>query len=158
MKSISLLLTAIVSTQGFAASAQSWRLVDNIGDRPNRQTEWIDSDSLRRNGDIVRFSMQRVYETPQSTDVEGGVGLIEVNCVQATYQNPQIVLHYVGGQRITNTAGRGVVYDVSPGSVMHTALQMVCGRRALGLYATDPRRASMAFWTTNRWPRPSSTR
>jgi hypothetical protein len=135
----------LLTTLSDVADAESWHLVGVGGRQPNRHTDWIDSDTLRRSGGTVQFWLEQLLETPGSSREVRVVALYRADCGQLSSQVLQLVFYTVDG-RAQQTPGDLETSYAAPGTVMASAIRAACGLATLSDAVGDRRAASEAIW------------
>lgn len=110
-----------------AASAQApeWRLASSDGDNQ----AFIDTASIRRDGDKVRF--WREIRTPEPVTLEGGLrfdrlgSLGEVDCRARTRRTLELYAK-LDGEEIARGEDTGEVEPIVPASTGETEMRAVC--------------------------------
>ncbi|RYG28402.1 MAG: hypothetical protein EON93_18655 [Burkholderiales bacterium] len=142
-----LLAAAVALTLPHAASAESWRLAAYSTQAP-KMAYLVDIDSVRRNGDIVTFKQQTIYETTTATrDFDRSMLTREVNCSTKT-SSMRDSSFYVRGTYLDTEAGPSNSTLANPGSVLLTLLEAVCGR---GNYYSEVITGSPETWVLNKF-------
>ncbi|WP_109808700.1 surface-adhesin E family protein [Sphingosinithalassobacter portus] len=137
MKPYALLLIAIGSLAALPASAQQWQVAKSSGHAPDRAVYLVDTASITREGDHVRFRSMTVWEQPTSNgeiDYNRSVTDREANCPRhatAILTNS----YYLNGQLTASEEFDGTIQAHEPGSVMRAVVDLVCGT---GSYQTRP--------------------
>lgn len=110
-----------------AAQAQNWRLAAYASDAP-KMAYFVDVDSVRRNGNIVTFKQQTIYETTSPTrDFDRSMLTRQADCTAMT-SFMRDSSFYVRGTYLDTEAGPSEPTVAKPGSVLLTMLNTVCGR------------------------------
>ena len=117
------------------AWAESWQVTGNAGDAPQRAVYLVDTDSIVRDGDVVRFRTSTVWESMEGDrDFDKSVTQRQGFC---SSKSSKIMLNYVYAHGslldVHDTPGEMVTH--SPNSVIRTALDAVCGERG---YESEP--------------------
>jgi hypothetical protein len=110
-----------------AAQAESWRLAAYSAQAP-QMAYFVDVDSVRRNGNIVTFKQQTIYETTSPTrDFDRSMLTRQADCGAMT-SFMRDSSFYVRGKYLDTEAGPSDPTVAKPGSVLLTMLTTVCGR------------------------------
>lgn len=110
-----------------SATAQSWRLAAYSTEAP-QMAYFVDVDSVRRNGYIVTFKQQTIYEATSPTrDFDRSMLTRQADCSQMTSLMRDSSF-YVRGTYLDTEAGPSDPTIAKPGSVLRTMLDTVCGR------------------------------
>ncbi|MDG2534882.1 hypothetical protein P6144_14575 [Sphingomonas sp. HITSZ_GF] len=118
-------LAALVAPH--TASAQSWRLAAYSNQAP-QMAYFVDVDSVRRNGNIVTFKQQTIYETTSPTrDFDRSMLTRQADCAAMT-SFMRDSSFYVRGTYLDTEAGPSDPTVAKQGSVLLTMLTTVCGR------------------------------
>jgi hypothetical protein len=111
------------------AAAASWRVAAIGGDAPDRSVFLVDTESVRRNGESIRFWTQTIMErVDEERDWDRSVTLREGSCAEhstAIIQNS----FYRGGEHVETDRERLAPVFHQPGSMMHGVMETACGRR-----------------------------
>jgi hypothetical protein len=109
------------------ASAQTWRLAAYSNDQP-QMAYFVDVDSVRRNGNIVTFKQQTIYEAISATrDFDRSMLTRQADCSAMT-SFMRDSSFYVRGRYLDTEAGPSDPTIAKPGTVLLTMLNTVCGR------------------------------
>lgn len=128
------------------AWAESWRMTGYGGDPPQRAVYVVDTESIVRDGDTVRFRTSTVWEsyadgrdfnksvTQRSGSCSGKASRIVVNSL---YANGSLIdVDDTGGEMITH----------GPDSIMHSVLDAVCGEASYETEALPDYEATLRNW------------
>jgi hypothetical protein len=131
-----------------AGAPEGWRIVDTgSGSDGVISAYFVDSYSVVRNGDTVRFRTSTIFNTTtEDRDWDRSVTTREGSCAakaSAILSNE----YYRGRKLIERSDERGERRAHSEGSMMHGAMNMVCGDEAYGgpVVADPIAAASAAF-------------
>ncbi|MFS2112543.1 surface-adhesin E family protein [Sphingomonas sp. Sphisp140] len=109
------------------ASAQNWRLAAYSNQAP-QMAYFVDVDSVRRNGNVVTFKQQTIYETTSPTrDFDRSMLTRQADCAAMT-SFMRDSSFYVRGTYLDTEAGPSDPTLAKPGTVLLTMLETVCGR------------------------------
>lgn len=135
MRKLILIIVGLVSVAATPATAGQWRVAAMSGERPDRIVFLVDVESLRREGDSVRFWTQTIVErATNEQDWDRSVTFRRGNCADGSTAILQNSFYNSSRELETDRTERPVVYH-QPDSVMYGVMQAVCGREA---YVTDP--------------------
>lgn len=115
-----------------APPADGWRIADTGGSKPDRSAYFIDSYSVVRSGETVRFRTSTIFENlTDDRDWDRSITTREGNC---TTKSSAIVENriYAKGVLIDTMTTRGDTVTHGPQSLMRAVLNMVCGDEAYG--------------------------
>lgn len=126
---------ALMALAADPAAAAQWRLAAMSGERPDRMVFFVDAESIRREGDDVRFWTQTIVERATSAqDWDRSVTYRHGSCVDSSSAIVQNSFYNAGRLLETDGEARPRVFH-QPDSVMYGVMQAVCGREA---WASDP--------------------
>jgi hypothetical protein len=109
------------------ASAQTWRLAAYSNQAP-QMAYFVDVDSVRRNGNIVTFKQQTIYEATSPTrDFDRSMLTRQADCSAMT-SFMRDSSFYIRGRYLDTEAGPSDATLAKPGTVLLTMLNTVCGR------------------------------
>lgn len=109
------------------ASAQNWRLAA-YSDQAPKMAYFVDVDSVRRNGNVVTFKQQTIYETTSPTrDFDRSMLTRQADCTAMT-SFMRDSSFYIRGTYLDTEAGPSDPTVAKPGTVLLTMLNTVCGR------------------------------
>ncbi|MDQ0250004.1 hypothetical protein J2W22_002068 [Sphingomonas kyeonggiensis] len=109
------------------ASAQNWRLAAYSNQAP-QMAYFVDVDSVRRNGNVVTFKQQTIYETTSPTrDFDRSMLTRQADCTAMT-SFMRDSSFYVRGTYLDTEAGPSDPTLAKPGTVLLTMLNTVCGK------------------------------
>lgn len=120
-------VAAALVTLGFPASAQQqgWRPASSNGE----QRAYIDTASIRRDGDLVRFTreirMGRIHQFGSGARYDILGALMEVDCRARTLRSLEGYLK-LGDAVVLREEGDGGMEPVRPGTTADTDLRAVC--------------------------------
>jgi hypothetical protein len=125
------LLVLLALTGATPAFAQSWHVAAMSGAKPDRTVYLLDTDSIARTGDMVRFTTQSVFEKLTDTrDFDRSVTRREGNC--ATMSSTIVEnTYYAGGSYQNNDATRGNTIAHKENTIMYSVLAQACGKRQI---------------------------
>lgn len=124
-------LVLLALTGATPAFAQDWRVAAISGDKPDRSVYLLDSASIVRNGNMVEFTTQSIFEsTSDGRDFDRSVSKRRGDCTamsSAIIQNS----YYARGafMNTDNTAGNSIAHR--EGTVMYGVLATACGKKPL---------------------------
>lgn len=129
-----------------------WRLASNAGAKPNRSLFYIDTASIRRDGDMIDFKSVTLYEGGTSSDRDYDRSLIQRHGNCATMSSQMIVAAFYAGDRLLESANASRQWLThTQGSIIYGAMLAACGKRD---YQTrqidDPLGASRAFFAESK--------
>lgn len=119
------LAAAMLAPLPAAAQQQTWRQASSSGDR----TAYIDTASIQRDGDKVRF--WREVRSPAPVRFDSGESFdrlgarMEVDCRARTLVNLEVYAK-LGDQLVVSGAGDGTVEPIETGSTADTDLRAAC--------------------------------
>lgn len=123
---------ALALTAAAPLPADGWRMADTGGSGADRSAYFIDSYSVVRSGETVRFRTSTIFENiTQERDWDRSITTREGNC---TTKSSTIVENriYARGALIETVTTRGNTVTHGPESLMRAVLNMVCGDEAYG--------------------------
>jgi hypothetical protein len=110
-----------------AAQAQNWRLAAYSNQAP-QMAYFVDVDTVRRNGNIVTFKQQTIYETTSPTrDFDRSMLTRQADCAAMT-SFMRDSSFYVRGTYLDTETGPSDPTLAKPGTVLNTMLTTVCGK------------------------------
>ncbi len=134
MKGVAGLLMGAALFVAGPAAAESWRMAGYGGEAPQRSVYLVDTDSISRIGDTVRFRSSTIWEsfTPDR-DFNKSITTREASCGQ---KSSLIVTNsfYADGVLVSTDDNRGTMITHAANSLMRGVLDAVCGD---GSYDTD---------------------
>lgn len=87
---------------------------------------YVDRDSVRRKGNMVKFWVYYVFRQPSANGMSALKGMEEANCATGDYRILREVV-YVGGQVQSDLKG-STKFAAAPGTLAHVTIQSVCRR------------------------------
>ncbi|MCW3835459.1 surface-adhesin E family protein [Sphingomonas canadensis] len=141
---------AMIATAGPAA-AESWRRTAWSGAAPDRAVYLVDTDSIVRTGDTVRFRTTTIWEKLAAPrDFDRSIAEREGNCATGS-SGILRTSYYAGGRIVRQNAAAGLLRTHAPGSLMAQVLNAVCGKAGYqsGRIA-DPEREVRTWLSANR--------
>jgi hypothetical protein len=101
-------------------------------------SDYVDLDSIRGKGDVVRFSLVRDYATVQTTadkkfTFRSSKSQVEIDCLEEQSKGLAVSLHsepMAGGQVVYSSSDPGSARSrIGPGTVASAALKIVCKKK-----------------------------
>ena len=147
MRAIAGLGLAVSLMSATPAMAANWRVAATGGDAPDRSVFLVDTESIRRNGDSIRFWTHTIMErVDNERDWDRSVTLREGSCADSSTAIVQNSFYRAGEHVETDRERLAAVFH-QPGSMMHGVMAAACGRRE---YVTegvsDPEPVIRAFF------------
>ena len=104
------------------AFASSWV---NIGQNSSGSVYDVDWDSLRRDGNLVTFTLRVKYGTPSGAgESDGYVAHRKANCSDQSYSDVQT--DYMKNDALLRSSGQEETRTASPSSIAGAVLSKVC--------------------------------
>jgi hypothetical protein len=113
-----------------------WVKLGTVDDRSF--SDYVDLDSVRGKGDVIRFSLVRDYATVQTTadkkyTYRSSKSQVEIDCLEEQSKGLAVSLHsepMAGGQVVySNSEPNPVRSRISPGTVASAAFKLVCNKK-----------------------------
>jgi hypothetical protein len=121
---LSLVLPFVALISPAPAVASSWA---NIGKNTFGSTYDVDWDSIRRDGNMVTFTIRTQYGPgSEPSEEDGYVAIRQANCANRTYAD----LHtdYMKNGQVLNSTGAEGNHNASAGSIAALVLDKVCAK------------------------------
>ena len=117
------------------ALADTWRLASTGNtEAPDRADYYINTDSVRRDGDFVNFTTMSVYEQIGSRGYNRAVVQQRGNCASMSSQS--LLYNFYAGARLVATDNKSIDWTTHrEGSIAYGILLTACGKRP---YRGDP--------------------
>lgn len=128
------------------AQAQTMHFVANGGTAPNRHTDWIDSDSRVRNGDIVTFWVESLLETTRDDGVNRTMTFYRGDCAATRIGVIQTMMLFADGRPSRTSAGDMNVALTAPTPATRPLLGRACSTAPFGSSELNRRPASEEMW------------
>ena len=128
------------------AAADNWRMSGYGGDAPQRAVYVVDTDSVVRDGDTVRFRTSTVWESyTDGRDFNKSVTQRQGSC---SAKSSKIVVNslYADGTLIDVDDAAGEVISHGPESIMRSVLEAVCGEADYETETIDDYEAALRTW------------
>lgn len=131
------------------AAAQSWRMAGYGGQAPDRSVYIVDTDSISRIGDTVRFKTSTIWEIFEpDRDFNRSITQREGSC--ATKSSAIVTNNfYADGKLVSQQTTRGQMVTHGANSLMRAVMDAVCGDDS---YETDvlvDAEATVRAWLKN---------
>jgi hypothetical protein len=121
---ISLVLPLAFAVMPMPAAASSWA---NIGKNTSGSVYDVDWDSIRRDGNMVTFTVRTQYGPGSEPSTEDGyVAIRQANCADRSYAD----LHtdYMKDGKVLNSTGQEDKHSAGAGTIAAMVLDKVCAK------------------------------
>jgi hypothetical protein len=113
------------------ANATNWVFVH----RDESSANYMDSDSLSRDGDVVEFMERAVYSVPQIADATvytSTIQQVSIRCSDKTTRFISVSGYDMGGKNVLSAMGDGQWHSSAAGSVAREFVDKACHSHARG--------------------------